>query len=804
MSLKRKLRGAAAAAATFATTFGSAAELAHPPQEVIVTGTRRTERTAADSNVPVDVVSQDDLRRTPAADLNNKLQSLVPSYNVKRLPLSDGAIFVRPASLRSLSPDQTLVLVNGKRWHRSAFVDVTSRGSQAVDLSQIPQVAIQRIEVLRDGASAQYGSDAIAGVINLILEDRNGGDAYAQFGEYSEGDGRNVQAAFRAGLGLGASGHVNLSFQYANADATSRSIQRPQAQALIALGEPYASTVRQPVVQRFGQPDLEDYRFFYNAGYELNDSIEAYAFGNYAYSEGVNDFNWRAPAAAGGFGQSSAYDRSVFQNGPDALFPDWDLRSVFPGGFTPRFGSKQDDYSSVVGARGELTPKLSWDASVSFGHNTIEYLLTETINASLGPLSPTEFDAGSREQEEINANLDFVYRLRLVNVAFGAEHRREEFTVNAGEEASWVVGPLRDLAPASNGFPGASPASAGTWSIRSNAAYIDLDVDVNTRWNVGVAGRFEDYSSFGSTRNGKISTRFKVVDSFHLRGAASTGFRAPTPGQANLTNTNQFPDPAGVVRTRGTIPPTSAGALLLGASPLTPEESTNFSLGFVLTPANNLTLSVDAYRIDIDDRIGLSRSFVLTDTQRAQLVAAGVSGASELYEANFFTNGFNTQTEGIDAVLSWRTSIGPGTLGVTSAYNHNRTKVTQSDPGVISDQTRLGLEKGIPQDTTNLSIDYTWRQWSLFARGRHFGEWVSLGSTTDPAFNQTVGEEVFLDLAATYAATDTINVTLGADNLLDSYSDKAQFLTFVGRVYPTGLPYENDGRQAYLRVGIKF
>jgi iron complex outermembrane recepter protein len=798
---------------TVAALIASLGAVAEGPQaqlEVIVTGTRRAERTATDSNVPVDVVSQDDLRRTPAADLNNKLQSLVPSYNVKRLPLSDGAIFVRPASLRSLSPDQTLVLVNGKRWHRSAFVDVTSRGSQAVDLSQIPQVAIKRVEVLRDGASAQYGSDAIAGVINLILEDQSGGDAYAQFGEYSEGDGQNVQAAFRAGFGLSDRGFLNLSLQYGKGDATSRSIQRPQAEALIALGEPYASAVHQPVVQRFGQPDLEDYRFFYNGNFDVNDSVEAYAFGNYAHSKGVNDFNWRAPAAAAGFGQSSAYNRSAFQNGPNAVFADWDLRSVFPGGFTPRFGSTQDDYSSVVGVRGDLTPKLSWDASASYGHNTIEYFLTETINASLGPLSPTSFDAGSREQDELNANVDFVYRWDVgafeepVNVAFGAEHRREEFRVNAGEEASYVVGPLRDLAPASNGFPGASPAQAGTWSIRSNAAYVDVDVDVNPRWNVGLAGRFEDYSSFGSTTNGKLSSRFKVVESFHLRGAVSTGFRAPTPGQVNLTNTNQFPDPAGVVRTRGTIPATSQGAILLGAVPLTPEESTNFSLGFVLTPANNLTLSVDAYRIDIDDRIGLSQSFLLTNAQRDALVAAGVSGASELYEANFFTNGFSTETEGLDAVLSWRSPVGPGTLGITSAYNHNRTKVTKSDPGVVSNQTRLALEQGLPRDTANLSVDYAWGQWSLFARGRLFGDWVSQGSTTDPAFNQTVGEEVFLDIAATYDATDSISVTLGADNVLDNYSDKAQFLTYVGRVYPTGLPYENDGLQGYLRVGVKF
>jgi outer membrane receptor protein involved in Fe transport len=514
--------------------------------EVIVTGTRRAERTVADSNVPVDVVSTQDLQLTAVADLANKLQGTVPSYNVKRLPLADGAIFVRPAALRGLSPDQTLVLVNGKRRHRSAFVDVTAQGAQAVDLAHIPQIALGRVEVLRDGASAQYGSDAIAGVINLILDDRPGFRSYTQWGEYAEGDGENIQAAAAGGIALGNGGSLNLSLEYVKADATSRSLQRPQAEALIALGEPYASHVHQPVVQRFGQPDLESYRSFYNASFDVGGTVEIYAFGNYARSEGINDFNWRAPAAAGGFAQSSAFNRSIYQDGPDAIFPDWDLRSIYPGGFTPRFGSKQDDYSTVVGVRGDLTPKLSWDASASYGYNKVEYFLHETINASLGPLSPTSFDAGSRDQAETNVNLEFVYEwdtvfAQPVNVAFGAEYRREKFGIQAGEPASYEVGPLRDLSPASNGFPGASPQQAGSWTRSNYALYVDLDTDVTARWNVGLAARFEDYDTFGSTADGKLSTRFKLSDALNLRAAVSTGFHAPTPGQANLTNTNQFP-----------------------------------------------------------------------------------------------------------------------------------------------------------------------------------------------------------------------------------------------------------------------
>ena len=374
--------------------------------------------------------------------------------------------------------------------------------------------------------------------------------------------------------------------QYGKRDATSRSIQRPQAEALIALGEPYASTVRQPVVQRFGQPDLEAYRFFYNANFDVNDSVEAYAFGNYARSKGVNDFNWRAPAAAAGFAASSAYARSTFQNGPNAVFPDWDLHSVFPGGFTPRFGSTQDDYSTVVGARGELTPNLSWDASASLGHNTIEYSLSETINASLGPLSPTSFDAGSREQDEMNANVDFVYRWQSAPSksrstspsvpSIGARSSRStRARKRPGSSGRCAISRRRPT-----DFPAPLLLQAGSWSIDSNAAYVDVDIDVNHGAGTSaLAGRFEDYSSFGSTTNGKLSTRFKVFEGFHLRGAASTGFRAPTPGQTNLTNTSQFPDPlTGVVRTRGTDSADQrSGAVLLGAVPLEPETSTNFS-----------------------------------------------------------------------------------------------------------------------------------------------------------------------------------------------------------------------------------
>jgi iron complex outermembrane receptor protein len=779
-------------------------------QQVIVTGTRRAERTAADSSVPIDVISNSDLQSTASTDLNNKLQAIVPSYSVRRLPLSDGAIFVRPATLRGLSPDQTLVLVNGKRLHRSAFVDVTFQGSQAPDLSNIPQIALKRVEVLRDGASAQYGSDAIAGVVNLILDDTPGIRGYTQFGQYSEeNDGESIQAALTAGFALSDAGFLRLSAEYANSDATSRSIQRPQAEALIALGEPYASTIRQPVVQRFGQPDLEAYRFFYNGKYTLTGSSELYAFGNYGHLTGVNDFNWRAPAAAGGAGASSAYSRSAFQNGPNAVFPDWSLASVFPGGFTPLFGTTENDYSTALGARGEITSNLTWDLSGSFGRSKIDYQLDDTINASLGPLSPTSFDAGSRQQTDTSANLDFVYRWQTVladpvNIGFGAEHRREEFEIAAGEPASYEVGPLADLASGSNGFPGASPLQAGRWSRTNSAFYIDLDADITERWNVAAAGRFEDYSTFGSTTNGKLSTRYSLTDWLNVRAAVSTGFRAPTPGQANLVNTNQFPDAAtGTVRTRGLLPPTSEAARLFGGTELTPETSNNYSAGFVLQPLPSLTFTLDFYRIDVDDRIGTTQSFTLTDAQRNQLVSLGVPGAAQFFQVSFFTNGYSTRTEGIDAVLTYRKPIGPGTLGIISAYNHNETEVTSSKPGVLDTLTTQRIEDQLPNTSATLSFDYQLSKWSLLARARHYGSWLAV-STTGTQFNQLQGALTFVDVAGTYALTDNVKLTAGAENLFNEYTDRERYLFTVGRKYITGSPYENDGRQVYLRANIAF
>jgi iron complex outermembrane receptor protein len=826
----------AEAVATVAASLHEEAAL----EQVVVTGTRRAERTVLESNVPIDVVSASDLRKTSTADINNKLQAVVPSYNVRRIPTADGSIFVRPATLRNLSPDHTLVLVNGRRFHRSAFVDVTARGAQAVNLALLPAGAFKRTEVLRDGAAAQYGSDAIAGVINFILDDQPGTDAYVQFGEYSKGDGQNLQVGLSSGFQFGSGGHINVAAEYVDGEASNNGVQRYDAAAIIAQGGATADAVRDlgRVVQRYGLPEQETRKVFVNAGYDFGDAFQLYAFGNYTEDWGVADFNYRPSVTATGpnadgtvvtFPRNGGYNLkpngkySIYQTEGSnaagswtATDPDYDLLAIYPGGFTPRFGSETRDYSFAAGLKGEVTDNLTWDVSASLGNNRIGYFLNDSINLSLGSLSPTDFDNGGRIQEEQGFNADFVYQWQTalanpVNIGFGAEYRREEFSVFAGEETSWVLGPLRDLSPAANGFPGAHPATAGSWDSHNTAAYVDVDVDLTDRLNVGVAGRYEDYSLFGSTTNGKLAARFAINDAISLRAAASTGFRAPTPGQQYLQNVSQNPnlDPSipRSVDVRAQLPSNSVAAGLFGGVALRPEESVNLSFGVVLQPWTGLSITLDAYQIDIDDRIGLSNDFELTDAQRLLLAANDLPLASELTHVRFYTNSFDTRTRGLDLVAAWRGSVGPGRVGFTWASNYNQTEFTRYDPALFNEPTRVAFLDNLPEFTSNLSADYEIGKWSLTGRARHFGDWTYVASTsaTNPVY-EVVGAETFFDLIGNYQFTDNVNVTVGVENAFDNFTQHTGLVTERnnGRLYPRGVPYENEGRQVYARVGIKF
>jgi iron complex outermembrane recepter protein len=750
---------------------------------IIVTGTRRTERTVSDSTSPIDVVSQAALRSNPSVDLNDKLMTTVPSFNAQRLPTVDGASFVRPVSLRALSADQTLLLVDGKRRHRSAYVDITpQRGAQAQDLSQIPEIAVQRVEVLRDGASAQYGSDAIAGVVNVILADRVGLAASAQAGQYYEGDGFNYVLSGRYGMKLGEGGVLTLSGEWASLDPTNRA----------------------ELPMRVGLPRSDRARLFYNLHAQIAPGVGVYSFGNYGYTLDHIWFSHRSP---------ESYRRSTLQSGPAAIFPDFDLTQVYPDGFTPRFGSLAHDASGVVGLKGDLSDKLTWDVSARYGLNRIRYTLTDSINPTMGPDSPRAFHPGSQEQTEAAFNADFVYSLDAglvdpVNIAFGGEYRREAFQLIAGDRASYETGPLRDLVPGSLSYPGVTPAQAGKWGRWSNAQYLDVDADISRGLNVSAAVRQEHFDGVGSTTNYKLASRWKPMPFLALRGTISTGFRAPTPGQANITATSQSPDPLRplVQLTKALIPPTDPVAVAFGGGTLKPERSRNYSVGFVANAGKLLTLSVDAYRIVIRDRIGMLPSTPLTQQQRETLVSSGISSAASLDEYRFFINGFKTRTQGIDVVASLNTPIDTGSMNLTMAYNYNETKIIKSDARFQTLDVTQFYENHLPHHTGVITATYDISRWSLLLRGRYYSGWIdNVFSAGLATLNQNVKAEGFLDAAITYKTSGRTSLSVGAQNILDNYPPRTgAILHGIGIPYPINRPYEADGGQVYVRFNVGF
>ncbi|MFN3522274.1 MAG: TonB-dependent receptor plug domain-containing protein [Phenylobacterium sp.] len=762
--------------------------------ELIVTGTRRADRTAFDSAAPVDVVSASALESIVSDQIMDKLAATTPSFNVQRLPTADGQQFVRPATLRGLSPDQTLVLVNGKRRHRSAFLG--SRGAQGVDLGQLSAISMERIEVLRDGASAQYGSDAIAGVINIILSDEPGFSGFAQAGQYYEGDGEKVELGARYGWRLGERGFVVASLDYTDAGLTSRTRQRADAIAFQAANP--TLDVPNPV-QRWGQPDRQMWRGALNASYQAADGVELYAFATYTDSTGVNDFNWRNPSTDSSFRTA-------------AVFPGWNLRSIYPTGFSPQFGQDETDYAVNAGVRGAFAG-FDWDLSASVGRDEIDYFIENTINASLGPNSPTSFRPGVLIQDEKNVNLDAVRPLALgflaqpANLALGLERREETYEIEAGDPASWQVGPgaANGLPSGSNGFPGYSPSQAGSWDQTSYAAYVDLDLPWTDAFSTDLAIRYEDFSEFGSTTDGKIALRYEISPQLALRAAFSTGFRAPTPGQLNSTRTSQGLDTTTLqLFTAGRLSPLDPVAVFFGAKPLKPETSQNLSAGLVYRNDAGFTASLDAYQIEVEDRFAVSRSYTVTPAIRATLLAQGVPGADSLTSLNYFTNAFDTRTRGVDLVASWRTDLAGGVLTLTGAYNWNDTKVTRYSTAELSELAVINVEDGLPQQAGNLTVTYARGRFEGMVRARHYGDWTDAQFQSSANLIQEFGAKTFVDVSVSIDVTEAIKVTAGAENLFDTYPDEATFQASRGLIYSRNAVYDTDGGLYYVRVSASF
>ena len=631
----------AVAAATMVPTFNVLAQEESLTEEVVVIGTRTQGRSALDSPAPVDVIGGETMSNQGDTDMSNLLRNVIPSYNVNDQPISDAATLVRPANLRGLAPDHTLMLVNGKRRHRASVItwlgNGISNGSQGPDAAAIPGAALKRIEVLRDGASAQYGSDAIAGVMNFVLNDSaEGGSLEVRYGEYKEGDGEQVTIAGNIGLPLGDNGFLNLTAEWGESDPTSRSEQRGDAQTLIDNG--YQDVPAPAMI--WGRPIVnDDMKLWANFGMDLSDTLTLYGHANYNSKEVDGGFFFRNPTNRGavysGDGGETLLVGDLTPNdgqgcpvvalgGADNVTPDADafaqvvadpncfsFQETIPGGFTPRFGGDVTDMSFLLGLRGEINDNLRWDISAYRGENEADFFINNTLNASLGPDSPRDFDPGLYKQTDTNFNADLSWTVSdALNIGFGGEFRNEEFEIGAGQQESYTAGILADqgFSTSSNGFPGFPAATSGTFERENYAFYVDAEWTPTDSLVTQAAIRYEDFDGFGDTTNYKIGANWAITDNFGVRSTYSTGFKAPTPGQANASNTStELTNVNGVptLINNGTIPATNPIALQFGGKELDPEESTNFTAGLYAT-LGNFEITVDYYDIDMEDRINLS------------------------------------------------------------------------------------------------------------------------------------------------------------------------------------------------------
>ena len=866
-------------------------------EPVVVLGSRVPGRSAHDSPVPVDVIEGTTFRNYGARDMDSLLSQIVPSYNVNQQPISDAATLVRPANLRGLPPDSTLILVNGKRRHRASVITFLgngiSSGAHAPDLAPIPAIALKRVEVLRDGAAAQYGSDAVAGVMNFVLKDApDSGTVETRWGQFYKGDGDTYSIAGNIGLPLplpptlAESGFANFSFEYGEADPTSRSVQRDDAQKLINAGN---TAVRQPAAQIWGAPEFHyDYKLFGNLGLDLGKS-EIYAFGNYAQRKVEGGFFFRNPNTRSGvfdapvvdrdgmiikdidgkpisktddkypndykdeslrgknkleeagYTNSSQYsdtirvanldpskggcpvvrtnDAADYSDAIDDL-PDhcFIFNERFPGGFTPTFGGIVKDWSAAVGIRGDLSHNNVWldnwhyDLSAVFGQHSTDFFMTNTINPQLAHLRtniPTNYKPGAYVERDHVINLDLSKALENnvfsspLNLALGMEYRQEEFEIEAGERNAWDISNLvvQGFGFGSNGFPGFHPQQTASKNNRgSYAAYLDMETDVVKDVLVGLAARFEEYETFGDTLNGKVNARWQATSNVALRGSLSTGFRAPTVGQANVRNvTTAFTD--GRLADDITAPPTHPASELKGAESLKPEKSFNLTAGTVLN-FSKLAVTIDYYRIKVQDRIAQTKKFSLSDDDIRKLEAAGVPDASSFSNVRFFANDFDTTTQGIDVVATYPMDISGWDTLYTFAGNWNQTEVTEFDSETISDKRITQLEENLPNFRFTLTADHQRGPWRVLTRLYFYDEFVEFPADSDTSINPS--ERWFLDAEGSYTFKVGLTVAAGVQNLFDTYPSKNSQSGATGLKYPESSPYGFNGGFYYFRALYAF
>ncbi|WP_199271425.1 TonB-dependent siderophore receptor [Paraglaciecola sp. L1A13] len=856
------LAGLASYALTIPLASSAIAEEAEEIMEKIaVVGARGAPRSVTSSPVPVDVISQDEITSVSFSDMNDIMMTLVPSYTVSRQPISDGASFIRPASLRGLPTDKTLVLINSKRRHRSALVSTGGSGTQGPDLATIPTAAIKGIEVLRDGAAAQYGSDAIAGVINFNLKDNTeGGSFSSEIGQYFEGDGQQITIGGNKGFSLGQDGFLSISAEYVDQERTDRSEQyceswfcvtdqsaEYQAAATSASQELYGTDHVQP----WGQPETEAARLFFNTGYTINSNLDLYAFGNYSWSDGSTNFFYRYPGN-GTMEDIRLEDGSI-----------WNPTEIFPGGFTPKFRGEITDYSLVFGGKGELDSGLSYDLSGRYGYDEIEYTLENTINPSMGNATPTKFSPGSLSNEEVQFQADFFYDINQYVVAFGLSYMDETYDISPGEVDSYTAstysvsdpwgfcdnGSTSDAGIAviatgstldcsdsddavyqimgvgSNGFPGYDPEYSGDYNRDSYSVYGDVSGDITDKFFAQASLRYEDYSDFGSELVYKLAGIYQVTDELGIRGSFGTGFRAPTPGQQGTTNVSTTL-PNGYPVAQGLFPATSTVAQALGAEDLKAEKSTNVTLGLTYT-AGNFSATLDYYNILIEDRLYAISSLDISSDEDgdseaytnylALLAATDQVTADSIGAVIYFQNAFDTVTEGVDFVAAYNMESEYGDTKFTVSVNYNTTEFDSDPSDYLNAESMYDFENGTPKTRGVFSVAHTLDDFQITARVSYYGEYENIDSVdtddngdiiwSDTA-KQTYGDEYMFDLEGTYHMTNDLSFVLGVRNLFDNYPDKVSDATSgdacCGRVYSSGSVVDWQGGYYYAKFLATF
>jgi iron complex outermembrane receptor protein len=818
-------------------------------EHVKIIGSRRINRSPSDAIAPLDIINKQNLKSRGNIDIISTLSNIIPSYNIRQEAISDAGTIVRPANLRGLPTDSILILVNGKRRHRSGviyeYISGLNVGAHGVDLEPIPSIALKSVEVLRDGAAAQYGSDAIAGVINFRLENNpEVSRIEMRTGQYYKGDGARFELSGITGTNIGDSGSSNFSFEFSKSNATSRGIQDPAVQSLIDSGID-ENDIQDPVVI-WGAPEItNNIKVFSNIEMNIGNRSQykqLYFFGNWAQRDVDGSFFYRNPdTRAGIFTNPNNGTRLFFDmtsnntgNCPTPRIPNdmgdaealeavfsnincFAFNERFPGGFTPRFGGKVTDSSMAGGIRGSIDkigPELTYDISMVMGRNHIDYKLRDSVNASLGENSPRNFKLGSQVQTERVFNADFTYPVDVgfeseLNIAFGYQNHFERFEVVAGDRASYEKGPFSNNGEAigSNGFPGFSPDTANINDRHSSAVYLDIETDITDSFSVSLAMRGEKIGKIANTFDGKLSARLQVIDAIAIRSTLSTGFRAPTVGQSSIqriSTSNSIINDVVVQQRSQLVSALSPIATARSGGELEPEKATSFGFG-VLSEIGSVNVTLDFFYIDVDDRLSLFSSEI-TPSDTLLLSASMVN--SDVTNIQYYANDFDSTTKGINLVASLLFQFAGGQSRLSLAFNYTDTELYVTNPkSPISNANRLKeREEGVPKTRSVLTYFHSKEELSATVRINYYGSFYN-AQFNDVSLIEIVNPMFITDVEVSYEMTDNLVMSLGAKNIFNVFPDEySQGRTsgFLGAIYPLNSPAGFNGGHYYLRMGWDF